>query len=417
MRKKIVVRGPALTRSGYGEQSRMALSALREYEDKFDIFLIPTTWGATGWIHEDSEEHRWLDFLIHKTNHYLNNGGVFDMSLQITIPNEWENMAPINIGYTAGMETTKVAHQWLEKANMMDRIVVISNHSKNVFESTVYYGKNSQTGEPIELKSTTDIGVVNYPIRFTESTEIDLELEYDFNFVTIAQWGPRKNMENTIRGFVEEFHDEEVGLVLKTSIAKNCLIDRDNTRGTIRGILDNYPDRKCKVYMVHGSMTTEEVAALYVHPKIKSLVAISHGEGFGLPIFEAVCNGMPVITINWSGQKDFLYAPTKGKSKNKPKMRPHFSKVEHTLSPIPDSVVWEGVLVKDSEWAYPDQDSYKKQLRDVYNNYDRKLSQAKKLKKYVDVEFTKEKKYKEFADFVMGLDVEDAETEKVLVFG
>ena len=47
-----------------------------------------------------------------------------------------------------------------------------------------------------------------------------IELEYDFNFVTVAQWGPRKNMENTIRGFVEEFHDEEVGLVLKTSISK-----------------------------------------------------------------------------------------------------------------------------------------------------------------------------------------------------
>ena len=39
-RKKIIVRGPALSRSGYGEQTRFALRALRTKEDELDIFLI-----------------------------------------------------------------------------------------------------------------------------------------------------------------------------------------------------------------------------------------------------------------------------------------------------------------------------------------------------------------------------------------
>ena len=50
MKKKILVRGPALSMSGYGEQTRFALRALRAYEDLFDIYLIPVGWGKTGWI-------------------------------------------------------------------------------------------------------------------------------------------------------------------------------------------------------------------------------------------------------------------------------------------------------------------------------------------------------------------------------
>ena len=42
MKKKIIVRAPALTQSGYGEQARFALRSLRAHEDKFDIFNIAT---------------------------------------------------------------------------------------------------------------------------------------------------------------------------------------------------------------------------------------------------------------------------------------------------------------------------------------------------------------------------------------
>ena len=67
MRKKIVVRGPVLSRSGYGEQTRYALRSLRAYENIFDIYLIPVGWGQTGWMFEDNEERRWFDFLAKRS--------------------------------------------------------------------------------------------------------------------------------------------------------------------------------------------------------------------------------------------------------------------------------------------------------------------------------------------------------------
>lgn len=46
MLKRILVKGPLLSRSGYGEQSRFALRALRSRPDLYDIYMINTAWGG-----------------------------------------------------------------------------------------------------------------------------------------------------------------------------------------------------------------------------------------------------------------------------------------------------------------------------------------------------------------------------------
>ena len=66
--KKIIVRGPALSRSGYGEHTRFVLRALRMYEGNFDVYLINTNWGKTGWIWENNDERQWLDSIIKNLN-------------------------------------------------------------------------------------------------------------------------------------------------------------------------------------------------------------------------------------------------------------------------------------------------------------------------------------------------------------
>ena len=103
---KVLVRGPALTRTGYGEHCRFVLRALREVKG-LDIYLLPVNWGKSSWVWEHSEERDWLDELIKKTALYTQQNGQYDMSVQVTIPNEWQRMAPINIGVAAGIVTGK----------------------------------------------------------------------------------------------------------------------------------------------------------------------------------------------------------------------------------------------------------------------------------------------------------------------
>ena len=80
MRKSILVRGPVFSVSGYGEQTRFALRALRKRLDAFDIHLIPTGWGKTSWMSTINEEREWFDSLIKKTAQYVAEQGTFDFS-------------------------------------------------------------------------------------------------------------------------------------------------------------------------------------------------------------------------------------------------------------------------------------------------------------------------------------------------
>lgn len=402
MKKKILVTGPILTASGYGEQSRFALRALRSREDLFDIFINPTTWGQCGWIHEDNEERAWIDSLAVKTSHYAqasNGQPQFDMSLQITIPNEWKKLAPINIGYTAGIESNKISPHWIQPSNQMDKIIVVSNFAKKGFTNGVYTATDPKTGQQIQnYKCEVPVEVVNYPVRMHTPDKINLDLTTDFNFLVIAQAGPRKNIANTVQWFLEEFkNNPNVGLVCKTHIGGASHIDREFSFNNIKNIINNYRDSKCKVYLLHGDMSESEMSALYTHSKIKALISLSHGEGYGLPIFEAAYYGLPVITTEWSGPTDFLYCPNK-----EGKIKPHFARVNFSVQPVQQEAVWNNVLEKDTLWAYPVALSAKEQMNEVYKNYDRFRGQAKRLALHVQKEFSQEKIYQQFINEIMG---------------
>ena len=419
MKKKILLKGPLLTRSGYGEQARFALRSLRSRTDIFDIYIQPLQWGTTSWLAINDEERAWIDQTIERTIAYVQQGGQFDMSLQVTIPNEWQRLAPVNVGYTAGMETTKVAPVWLQKGNeQVDKIIAVSSHSKNTYVNTVAIAKDGNTGEEFEYKLETPIDFVNYPVKnYDNLPDLDLELTTDFNFLSVAQFGPRKNLHNTIKWFVEEFHDENVGLVLKTNIAKNCLMDREMVLNNVRNFLKQFPNRSCKIYLLHGDMTDEEMHSLYRHEKVSAFLALPHGEGFGLPIFEAAYSGLPVVATGWSGQMDFLVDENN---------KERFYNVSFDLQPIQKEVAWKDVIIPESMWAYAREQSAKQQMRqcfdDINNNTEGTFAtNACEYAVELRERFSEEKVCKNFVDQVLGFDssiieVQDEAEEVVLEF-
>ena len=147
-------------------------------------------------------------------------------------------------------------------------------------------------------------------------------------------------------------------------------------------------------------MTDEEMTTLYQHSKVKALISLAHGEGFGLPIFEAAYNELPIVAPDWSGYVDFLYAPVKNKKTGKTKNKAHFAKVKYTLAQIQEEARWDGVLQADSMWCYADQGSYKMRLREIYKDHNRFKSQAKKINKWVRKNFTAEQQYGKTCDIV-----------------
>ena len=159
-------------------------------------------------------------------------------------------------------------------------------------------------------------------------------------------------------------------------------------------------------------MSDSEMGALYHHPQIKAYVTLTHGEGFGLPIFEAAHSGLPVIAPDWSGHLDFLYMPEKNKKGRRLKRKPKFTKVEYTLVQVPKEVVWKDVIIPGSGWCQADQGSYKMQLRQVYKNINKCEKDAKKLQSWIRENFTEEKQYEKFVAAILQQSVYTSEFEE-----
>jgi glycosyltransferase involved in cell wall biosynthesis len=398
---KVLIKGPVLSRSGYGEHTRYMFRALSTRPDLFDLYVEPTNWGQSSWNLDSSQETKQIESCIEKLAHFQ---GKFDVSLQVLIPNEWQNLAEKNIGVTAAIETTHASAQWIHHSNFMDKILVTSEHAKNSLKNPTHQ-VTADDGSQHIIKLQKPISVVSYPFRdiVEDTTSFDkIKLDTKFNFLTCAQVGPRKNLMNTIRWFVEEFKDEEdMGLVVKAHQMNNSVIDRNKVRMLLSQAVHGVPHRKCRVFLVHGNMTDEEMNSLYKHPNIHAYATITHGEGFGLPIFEAACSGMPVVAPAWSGQVDFLYDEIKNKTSGRVKRTPMFTKVKYKLDTVPKEAVWENVIEADSKWCYPDEAAYKKALRGTVEAFKSRKSTAKKLQKSLKERLDQNKMFEKVVEEVL----------------
>jgi len=391
--KKVLLVAPILSRSGYGVHARFVADALTSRPDLFDVYVYPLNWGESSWITQSSFKKSYYESLIHKKIAYQ---GHYDISVQVTVPTEWSKVAKVNVGVTAGVETDKVPLNWLQVSNNLDKLIVTSAHTAKGFLESKYDLQATFNNEKYTMIGTdTPVEVVGYPIKDIDPTDITegVKLEPEFNFLSITQLAPRKNMEHLIRAFVDEFRNDDVGLLLKCHAKNNSTSDEMMIRDALTGFIENLGPKKCKVYHIHGCMSDAEIAGLYNHPQIKAYVTTTHGEGFGLPVFEASCNALPVIAPAWSGHMDFLYAPETSTS-GRTKRTPHFEKISFDMVPVEEAALMEGIIEPGMSWCEPRYEKTKKALRNVFTGHNYRQIQADKLMKHNKETFSVENQHK-----------------------
>jgi len=393
---KILLESPIFTQSGYGEHSRLVYRALK-LQDGVDIYVNPLNWGTTSWASSlSSSEKEEIVENIKKLGQYTqsckeqNTNLSFDVQIHVGIPSEFEKKAPYSICVTAGIETDRVSAEWLFRTHKgIDKLIVPSQHAKNGFEKTSYEVQNNVTQQKTILECASKVEVVPYPVKEIETVPLDFKTTTDFNFLAVALLGPRKNIENTIKWFCEEFKDENVGLIIKTGFSKGGPIDKEKTVEHLMKTVPNSSERKCKVYLLHGDLEEAEIHSLYNREDVGAFITATHGEGYGLPVFEAAYHGLPIVATDWSAHVEFLSAEYKegGKIKNK-KL---FAKVDYDLKPIPREVVWKDILIEGSQWSYPKEKLFKKQLRNVYRDNGMYKKWAKVLQESIKENYKQDK--------------------------
>ena len=369
----VVVSCPYDTYSGYGARSRDFVKALLAL-GKYEVKVLSQRWGNTrfGYL-KDHNENQLLSLRINELKSKP------DVWIQVTVPNEFQPVGNYNIGVTAGIETTLADGSWIEGCNRMNLILTSSEHSKKVFQDSVFSKIDDKTKQEIgkiELQKPIEVLFEGADISkyFQTKSEFDLSaVKESFCFLFVGHWLPgeinqdRKNVGFTIKAFLETFKNKSnaPGLILKTSEGNASIIDRSKLKEKINSIKASVKGNLPNIYLIHGDLTDEEMNNLYNHSKVKAMISFTKGEGFGRPLLEFSLTKKPIIASAWSGQRDFL--------------DPEYTKlIPGTLEPVHRSAFMKGAIIEGSSWFQADSAAVGKELKNMFKNYKNFLTLAKR---------------------------------------
>ena len=341
-KKRVLLRGPLLSQSGYGTHARQLVNWLLSRQDLTVAFDV-TPWGATPWYINKNDQNGLIGKIIDNCSKPENFKP--DVSIQLQLPDEWDvKMAPINIGVTAGVETDRCNPEWTRKCNEMSLVITPSEFAKS------------------SLGKVNNIRVVSeaYPDFRKANTQLEKDLdnvqasELYLVFGQLTATNPdtdRKNTFNTLSWLYSTIKSRDAKIILKTNYSRNSNIDRCVTLSALQRLLPK--EVLSRVILLHGDLTDSEIHALYTHKKMKALVNLSRGEGFCLPALEATVCGLPVIATDATGHVEFLlngFLPIKCSKVNIPKDR-----------------VDNRIFMRGSSWYEPDRIDFMLKMNTFFN--------------------------------------------------
>ena len=396
MKPTFFISCPIDTYSGYGARSRDVVKAIIEM-DKYDVKILPQRWGATPWgFIGDHEEWSFLNkhFFYPQPNQQYPKP---DIWMQITIPNEFQPQGHYNIGMTAGIETTLCKAEWIEGCNRMNIIVGSSNHTIQVLKNSKFEQKDKKTQQVIknvELTAKTEVLFEGFDENVYKKTNevLDLpEIKESFCFLFVGHWmqgafgHDRKNVGLLVKSFLETFKNKQnqPALIMKTSGGVVSYMDKEALLKKINEIKKTVKGKLPKIYVIHGDLLDSEMNELYNHPKVKCMVSLTKGEGFGRPLLEFTQTKKPIIATGWSGHIDFL----------KPDMS---VLLPGTLGDIHPSVRNDW-FVEGSKWFDVDQMSLGNALKDMHKKYKDYIHRGKQQGNFAKENFTFEKMKEKFS--------------------
>jgi len=279
----------------------------------------------------------------------LRGGDGFDpdaVSIRLSIAEPWEMSqfyGKKRIGYTV-FETSRIPESWVRMLNYMDQAWTVSHWGKEVMMAS---------GVREEIIKVVPEGVDAK--KFTpDGPKLDILKTPTFKFLAVGKWEPRKAQDILCRAFAEEFKkDENVELYL---LCHNVFIHNfDIVRELWKLNLPEHPPIKPLPVL-----SDKDLQALY--RSVHCFVAPSKGEGWNLPLCEAMATGLPCIATFCSGHTEYL-------TKKNAILLTNLEAEEAV------DLRWQRYL--RGYWYKPDIKELKEKMRWVYENYE----EAKKIGK------------------------------------
>ena len=241
-------------------------------------------------------------------------------------------------GYKIGWTTLEVdglPPDWVAACNRMDEVWTPTHWGAEVFRA-------SGVTRPIHVMP---LGFD--PARFNARLPAR-PLRERYTFLSVFEWGERKAPEVLLRAYADAFsRADDVLLLLRVN---NFDGDVDVPRQIAEMLLP--PDHAPIALLYNQHLAAAELGSLY--RSADCFVMPTHGEGWGMPILEAMACGLPAIVTDWSGQTEF--------------MRPDIAYPLRSRGLIPAEAKCPYYV--DLRWADPDPDHLVHLMRHVYQHRD-----------------------------------------------
>jgi GT2 family glycosyltransferase/glycosyltransferase involved in cell wall biosynthesis len=244
----------------------------------------------------------------------------------------FKNTGRYKIGFTM-LEVDGLPAEWVRQCNMMNEIWVPSQFNAETF-------RQSGVHVPIHI---IPLGV---DANYFNPEIIGTRFSDKFTFLSVLEWGERKAPEDLIKTFVKEFanHDDVILVCKINNNDPSINIQQEIQKLGLRNI-------ESKVLILHNKIIPGYLMGS-LYRSADCFILPTRGEGWGMPILEAMACGIPTIATDWSAQRAFLN--------------------EHTGYPVKVKKVVPAVArcpyYHGFNWAEPDFDHLAYQMRYVYEN-------------------------------------------------
>lgn len=202
----------------------------------------------------------------------------------------------VQVGLSA-WETTKLPEQYVRNINACyDIQIVPSTFNKEVYE-------NSGVVIPIYV-----IPHIVRPPQTDDKLPLPKAIMDKYKFFSVFQWTPRKNPKGLLKGYFSAFYnDPDVVLILKVHRSDYSIQEQNLIKAEIKQIAHDMrlaESKLPKIFLITQELSDLEMDMLY---NTGDCFVLPHrGEGFGLPIAEAMAHNKQVIATEFGGPADFM---------------------------------------------------------------------------------------------------------------
>ncbi|RUQ32197.1 MAG: glycosyltransferase [Candidatus Competibacteraceae bacterium] len=211
------------------------------------------------------------------------------------------NLYPPRVMDIRGLTTVLGSYGWEESSFPPAWIDSFNRRLNLVATMSTYVNKTLIDNGLSKPCSTVGIGVDH--ILTVEAEPLHLNLRAGFRFLHNSSAFPRKGVDVLLSAWGQAFNARDpVVLIIKTFPNPHNTVKEQIAR-----LSSDYPDH-APIQLINEDISPGALVSLY--RACNALVAPSRGEGFGLPMAEAMLFNLPVIVTGYGGQSDFCTEET-----------------------------------------------------------------------------------------------------------